>query len=670
MNKPRVLLLTRLGRPSGLLMAQVLRNNGVDLIGVVAEKRLSLVLGKDGMAKALLKRLRQLGFRFARDKILELMRGVFTRSYAGKNYGGAPVTVVRDHHGEDAQAIIRRLRPDILVLCNTRKIRPELYSLAGEGAVNLHASLLPRYAGLESVFWALFHREREIGFTVHRVNESLDAGDILLQRRRPLKGWCGGDISVAALQRALLQEGCQATAEVLLRWDAFKAEAQAQSREGASYFGWPTALQRRWFAHYQQDLTGPQPLKVLHLITRMVRGGAQENTLATVMGLRRRGWDTVLATGPAHGREGDMREHVTASGVPVAYFAALTRNPNPLLDIIALFQLWRFLRREKFLIVHTHTSKAGVLGRLAAKCAGVPVVLHTPHGHVFGGYFPGWVTRAFAGMERLWALFTDGMIALTPQEKKEHLKEGIGREHCFEVIPSGVPEAVFDPDKHSGETLRRAWGIAPGVKVVGTLARLVPVKGVDVLIEAFAQIAQQRSDCVCVVVGDGPERDALQALACSRGLGHRVLFTGYRKDAASCLAAMDVFVLASRNEGMGRALVQAGLMQRPIIGSAVSGIQDLIRDGENGILLPPERPDVLAAGINRMLENGDWAQRLGRQARADFLNGYGEEAMIDNIERLYLRVLKKKGIPGSWVVMQTEGQNANGSAVTAGKGAS
>ncbi len=660
MNNPRVVLLTRMGRPSGLLMAQVLRARGVELIGVVAEKRLSLVLGRDGMAKAFLKRLRQLGLRFLWDKSLELMCGALTRRYGGKNYGDVPVRVVRDHHGEDARAILQQLRPDLLVLCNTRKIKPELYRLAPEGAVNLHASLLPRYGGLDSVFWALFHREREIGFTVHRVNESLDGGDILLQRRRPVKEWCGGDTGVAALQRALLEGGCQAMAEVLSRWEEFKAKALAQSREGASYFGWPTALQRRWFARYQQELTGPQPLKVLHLITRMVRGGAQENTLATVLGLRRRGWNAVLATGPAHGREGDMQEDMLGSGVPVAYFAALTRDPNPLLDIIALFQLWRFLRREKFLIVHTHTSKAGVLGRLAAKWADVPVVLHTPHGHVFGGYFSSWVTRVFAGMERLWAKFTDGMIALTPQEKKEHLRLGIGRDHRFEVIPSGVPEVLFDPDKHSGETLRRAWGIAPGVKVIGTLARLVPVKGVDILIEGFAQIAQQRSDCVCVIVGDGPEGDALRALARSRGLEHRVLFAGYRKDAAACLAAMDVFVLASRNEGMGRALVQAGLMQRPIIGSAVSGIQDLIRDGENGILLPPERPDALASAMNRMLENGDWAIQLGRQARYDFLNGYGEEAMIDGIERLYLRVLKEKGIPLSWVIMQTEGQTAKG----------
>jgi glycosyltransferase involved in cell wall biosynthesis len=287
-------------------------------------------------------------------------------------------------------------------------------------------------------------------------------------------------------------------------------------------------------------------------------------------------------------------------------------------------------------IVHTHSSKAGFLGRLAAQMAGVPHIVHTPHGHVFEGYFSPVATRAFIALEQLAARWTDRIITLSDEEGRDHLKMGIGRPEQFVTIPSGV-----DLDAVTAASPVR---LVSGRPVIGAVARLVPIKGLHYLVDAAPEILRRCADARFLLVGDGEMRPALEAQARALGLSDRIVFAGYREDIPSVIAGMDIVALPSINEGMGRVLVMAMALGKPIVATRVGGVAELLGDGEAGLLVPARDPIALAEAIGTLLQDPTRAQTLGEAGRRRALR-YSAEAMLDALTKVYREVMTH-GRPG------------------------
>ncbi len=337
-------------------------------------------------------------------------------------------------------------------------------------------------------------------------------------------------------------------------------------------------------------------LRVLHVITRLTLGGSAENTVASIVGLNRGGYDCALAVSFGES-EGPVLEDARRRGCRLIDVPALGREVALLSELAALRQLLRIIGDERPAIVHTHTSKAGFIGRLAARIARAPAVIHQPHGHVFYGYWGPRRTAFYAALERRAAAWCDRIITLTDRGIEEHLARGIGRRAQFVTVPSGVPTERLRAAAPPRAIARGRLGLPPDAFVVGALGRFVPIKGFDLLVEALPALVAGVAPARLLLIGDGPERAALEARAGALGVAERLHITGAVTDVAPCLAAADVVAAPSRNEGMGRALVEAMALGIPVVGAAVGGIPAVIVDGECGRLVPPGDPAALARAL-------------------------------------------------------------------------
>jgi glycosyltransferase involved in cell wall biosynthesis len=384
-------------------------------------------------------------------------------------------------------------------------------------------------------------------------------------------------------------------------------------------------------------------IKLIHVITRFDKGGSAENTFLTVRDLDKSRYDVTLIRGLS--RESQMGDRearaveanlaaLERSGVGMVAMPELVRELSPLNDFRAFMHLFRLFRKQRPRIVHTHTSKAGMLGRWAAFFAGVPIVIHTPHGHVFWGYFGKGTTALFILLERWTARITDRIIALTKQEMSDHLRFSIAPAEKFTVVHSGVDLGQFSRSQGDATAVRENLAIPQGSFVVGTAGRLTPVKGHRHLIEAAAGLVRQHRDMLFVFLGDGELMSDLKEMASAMGIGDQVKFLGWRPDVAEVMSTFDVFVLPSLNEGMGKVLVEAMAMGKPLIASDVGGIPDLVVQGENGLLVPPADSKALAQAVLDLYENPDKRRRMG-EAGKRISAAYGVEAMLQKIDELY-----------------------------------
>jgi glycosyltransferase involved in cell wall biosynthesis len=337
-------------------------------------------------------------------------------------------------------------------------------------------------------------------------------------------------------------------------------------------------------------------IPVLHVITRLSLGGSSENTVSQVVALDRAGWRCTLAAG-MEDSEARSLDDARARGCRLVGVPGLRREVGVCSDLGALASLVRLIRRERPAIVHTHTSKAGFIGRLAARLGGVPAVIHQPHGHIFYGYYGPRQTRLYVALERLAARWTDRIVTLTDLGTEEHLALGIGRRDRFVAVPSGVPTARLRERAPRRDIARARLGISPDAFVVVGVGRLVPIKGFDLLVEAVPAVLAAVPETEVLLVGDGPDRDGLAARAAELGVAARVRFLGTTSDVVLPLAAADVCAAPSRNEGMGRALVEAMALAVPVVGAAVGGIPAVIGDDEAGRLIPSGDAAALAAAL-------------------------------------------------------------------------
>ncbi|MFQ6083735.1 MAG: glycosyltransferase family 4 protein [Candidatus Aminicenantia bacterium] len=393
--------------------------------------------------------------------------------------------------------------------------------------------------------------------------------------------------------------------------------------------------------------------KTIHIITRLDKGGSAENTLLTVLGMDKKKYDIILVKGPTYESKMSKEEHASVisslkeaqlKGIKVADIHFLIRRINPVYDLLAFFSLYRLLIREKPIIVHTHSSKAGFLGRLAAKLAGIPIIIHTPHGHIFFGYFGPFKTKIFIFLEKIASYITDKIVALTNREKEDHILFKIANEDKFVVINSGVEinkfkELPFDEKQN----FKRALGIPENSLIVGTVGRLVPVKGPEFLIEAAKYIISKYSDTFFIFTGDGYLKQNLERKAFEIGIKKNIIFLGWRNDVAKIISIYDIFVLPSLNEGMGRVLVEAMAIGKPIVASNVGGIPDLVTHGKNGFLVSPKNPEELAKYIQILIEDKEKRESMGQAGKEIALN-FSKEIMVEKIAKLYKELLMQKNI--------------------------
>ena len=383
-------------------------------------------------------------------------------------------------------------------------------------------------------------------------------------------------------------------------------------------------------------------LRVLHPITRLTLGGSSENTIASCVALDRAGYDCMLATSF---RESDASSLADARrrGCRVVDIPALGREVAPLADLTALAELVRLIRRERPAIVHTHTSKAGFIGRLAAVIARAPAVIHQPHGHIFYGYYSPRRTAVFTALERQAARWTDRIITLTDRGAQEHLARGIGRAEQYVAVPSGVPTAELRAAAPPRGEARARLGLDPDAFIVVGLGRLVAIKGFDLLARALPAVVAQIPSARVLLVGDGAERAHLGAIAASMGVAERLRMTGETTDVASYLAAADVVAVPSRNEGMGRVIVEAMALGLPVVATAVGGIPDVVTDGECGRLVGPEDVDALAAALIELGRDPALRRKLGEAAvrRAE---AFSTAVASEKLLAVYATLVRAKGL--------------------------
>ncbi|MFH1666325.1 MAG: glycosyltransferase family 4 protein [Elusimicrobiota bacterium] len=392
----------------------------------------------------------------------------------------------------------------------------------------------------------------------------------------------------------------------------------------------------------------PNKIKILHIITRLDKGGSAENVLITFDKLNKNKYDTKLIFGRSAVSENTLKT------IPNKRLDSLIRDISPIKDLTALFELYKIIETEKPDIIHTHSSKAGFLGRWAAFFVNhisnlkfrIKIV-HTPHGHVFYGYSGKLKTFLFVFLERVSSIITDKLVALTEGEKKESLKFKVGKPENWEVIHSGIDLNTNPAQKNE---LKKKLNIPENTLVIGTVARLEPVKGIKYFAQAFPFIVKSLNRPITfVIVGDGNQRNEIESIVEKDGLKEKVIFTGMRADITDLMSIMDIYVQPSENEGMGKTIIQALYLGKPIIATNVQGIPDLIFDGKTGLLVPPKNAQAISIAVEQMANSMQTANKLGQQGKfyaqelVEGLPRFSTERMISLLEKMYDKIMARQG---------------------------
>jgi glycosyltransferase involved in cell wall biosynthesis len=365
-------------------------------------------------------------------------------------------------------------------------------------------------------------------------------------------------------------------------------------------------------------------------------------------GLRERGYETILVAGNVGQGEQSMAYVADDLGVPVVTIPHLHREISPVRDLLATIRLARIIRAERPAILHTHTAKAGAVGRVAALLAGrrrPPIIVHTFHGHVLRGYFGRLWTGVFRLLERVLARITDVLVAVSPEVRDELVAFGVAPATKFRVIRLGIElDERLSPDGAARAETRRVMGVADERFVVGWIGRMTAVKRTDVVLESFRRLRDEGVDAVLCMVGDGPDRQSVENLAGGLGIMRDSLFPGYQEDVGPFFAAFDVFVLPSGNEGTPVTAIEALASGCPVVATRVGGVPDVVTDGEDGFLVDPGDVEGLAASLARLANDPALRARMGGAGRERMRSRYAVDRLIDDIDRLYRELLQQKGI--------------------------
>jgi glycosyltransferase involved in cell wall biosynthesis len=390
-----------------------------------------------------------------------------------------------------------------------------------------------------------------------------------------------------------------------------------------------------------------RPIRVLHVITRFIVGGAQEAVLYLAMGQHRNpAYDVTILAGVDGGAEGDLHDAARDAGIRLVLLPTMVRPISPLLDLRAFVWMVGFMRRERFDIVHTHSSKAGILGRPAARVAGVPIVVHTLHSLVFHEYERPWKNRLYIVLKRLVAPLTDTLISVSEATALGARRAGIGRPQQHVTIFTGFdigPFAEISKTLDVREAKRRA-GLDPEAPVVGKIARLSPLKGHHEFLAVAKRVAEIEPRTQFLLVGDGSLRNELEAQFREAGLAKQTRFAGLVPidKVPELIQAMDVVVHTSLREGLARVLPQASAVGKPVVTFALDGAPEAIEDRVSGYLVPALDTGQLAERVVELLRDPGRRTAFGEAGRAYAVEYFNVERMVTQIDAVYDRLLLAK----------------------------
>jgi glycosyltransferase involved in cell wall biosynthesis len=386
-------------------------------------------------------------------------------------------------------------------------------------------------------------------------------------------------------------------------------------------------------------------VKVLRVIARLNMGGPALHVAYLTAGLSERGYDTTLVAGSLARGESSMQFVARDLGIRVLRLAQLHRDISPLYDTLAVLRLVSIIRRERPQILHTHTAKAGAIGRVAAVLSGnarPPVIVHTFHGHVLRGYFNSIVTAAFQRIERVLAGTATRLVAVSPQVRDDLVALGVAPEERFSVVRLGI-DLQARIASETGDDLRRLFGVGDRF-VVGWVGRMTPVKRTDDILAAFKGLRDRGVDAVLCLVGDGPDRRHVEQRAHDLRIARHCLFVGYQRDVSPYYGFFDVFLLPSANEGTPVVAIESLAAERPVIATAVGGTPDVVRDGVDGFLVRAGDVDAIVERLQQLARDPELAAQMGAAGRARVVPRYAVTRLIDDIDALYRDLLEGQGL--------------------------
>lgn len=388
-------------------------------------------------------------------------------------------------------------------------------------------------------------------------------------------------------------------------------------------------------------------LKILNIITLFSIGGATETVVSMAEGLIKKGYIVHIATGPHIASEGSMYETAKEKNIQVFTFKNLKREINLLRDLKIIIELSNFIRKGKYDIVHTHSSKAGVVGRIAARLAGTPAIIHTVHGLPFHRYQPELKKRLFILIEKFSNLFCHKIVAVTETIIKTMLNYNIGNPSKYVMIRSAFDIDIYKPDGNIEKNKTRSrFAIKDDDIVIGKIARLSPLKGHKYILNAFTEISKKIPNAKLLIVGNGELEYELKRLVEQNDIKDSVIFTGLLtpEEIPGIIEIMDIVVHTSLLEGLARVLPQSIMMEKPVISFDLDGAHEVIKNGETGYLIKPEDENELAEKIIYLCNNPDIIIRFGKTGKEFIGDQFCSSKMVEQIEKLYLDFFKQKNV--------------------------
>lgn len=383
--------------------------------------------------------------------------------------------------------------------------------------------------------------------------------------------------------------------------------------------------------------------KVLNIITLFSVGGATETVVSMAEGLIKKGYDVHIATGPNIPTEGSMYETTERLKIPVHTFKHMKRDITLLSDLIIIFQLAKFIKKNEYDIVHTHSSKAGVVGRLAAWIAGTPIRIHTIHGLPFHRY-QNWLLRNFFKLiEKFVALFTNKIVSVTHTIVDVMTKNNLAPPSKFVVIRSGFNFDRYINYEYDTKAIREKYGLTEENVVIGMVSRISILKGHDYLVKAFEIVSKKVPNAKLLLVGNGEYEVELRKIISDLKLESKIVFTGLipPDDIPSAISAIDILAHTSLHEGLARVFPQSIIMGKPVVSFDLDGAHEAIKDGHTGYLVEPENIEMLSDKLIDLASDLEKAKRFG-EAGKDFLKDeFSDTKMVDQIYSLYEKLLSK-----------------------------
>jgi len=385
-------------------------------------------------------------------------------------------------------------------------------------------------------------------------------------------------------------------------------------------------------------------IKVAHIIARMITGGADENTLFTMEGLDKNKYEVDLIMGEEF--DESILNKVKNNNFNIIQIKGLKWKLNFLYDPIVLIKLIKLMRKNRYDIIHTHTTKAGILGRIAGRIAGVPIIVHGLHGSTFEAFDSGLLNWLLFLFERLTGRFTDAYISVSGVLSEKYIERGIGKKKNYHTVHSGMELETFYGAREKIDCRKKQRELGIGVEdfVIGNVARLESRKGHKFLIDAFKNVlgGQKNGHVKLLIIGEGNKREYLENYVNELNLRDKVVFTGYREDVEELMAVMDIFVLTSLREGLPRVLVQAAAVGVPSVAFNVDGVSEIIKDNYNGFLVKVKDVKQLENRIVKYMNNKELVSLHGRNGREFIEDKWSIKGMVDRIDKIYQNLVREK----------------------------